>query len=124
VLSLLIAVATYRKVRPVLSGAIYPCWWVIWLEQAPGGGWKGIMDPKPAKIRACTEAIKYHGYEAIKKDIDALKKALESRPGVDGFIAALGPLSLGAGIHNLFYKNERDYMFAVADAAREAGLNF
>jgi len=85
----------------------------------PGGGWKGIMDPKPAKIRACTEAIKYHGYEAIKKDIDALKKALESRPGVDGFIAALGPLSLGAGIHNLFYKNERDYMFAVADAARE-----
>jgi len=85
----------------------------------PGGGWKGIMDPKPAKIRACTEAIKYHGYEAIKKDIEALKKALESRPGVDGFIAALGPLSLGAGIHNLFYKNERDYMFAVADAARE-----
>ena len=86
---------------------------------APGGGWKGLVDPKPAKIRACTEPVKYHGYEAIKKDIEALKKSLQGRPGVDGFIAALGPLSLGAGIHNLFYKNEHDYMFAVADAARE-----
>lgn len=86
---------------------------------APGGGWRGVMDPTPPKIRACTVPVKYHGYEAIKKDIDALKKALEGRQGVDGFIAALGPLSLGAAIHNLHYKSEHDYMFAVADAARE-----
>jgi 5-methyltetrahydropteroyltriglutamate--homocysteine methyltransferase len=78
-----------------------------------------LMNPKPAKIRACTEPVKYHGYDAIQKDIDALEKALQGKSGVDGFIAALGPLSLGAGFHNLYYKNEHDYMFAVADTVRE-----
>ena len=85
----------------------------------PGSGWRGIMDPKPAKIRACTAPVTYHGQAAIQKDIDALKQALQGRSGVDGFIAALGPLSLGAGIHNLHYKDEREYMFAVADCVRE-----
>ncbi|HWW64838.1 MAG TPA: hypothetical protein VNZ43_08775 [Sphingomonadaceae bacterium] len=85
----------------------------------PGGGWRGIMDPAPATIRACTEPVKYRDYAAIGKDIDALKTALEGKSGVDGFIAALGPLSLGAGIHNLYYKDEREYMFAVADCVRE-----
>lgn len=84
---------------------------------APGGG--PHLDPNPPKIRACTEPVKYLGYDAIGKDIDALAKALAGKPAVDGFIAALGPLSLGAGIHNLYYKSERDYMFAVADAVRE-----
>jgi 5-methyltetrahydropteroyltriglutamate--homocysteine methyltransferase len=86
---------------------------------APGGGWRGIMDPKPAKVRACTAPVSYHGHDAIQKDIDALKHALVGKSGVDGFIAALGPLSLGAGIHNLHYRDERDYMFAVADCVRE-----
>ena len=71
------------------------------------------------KIRACTEPLVYHGYDAIQKDIAALQKALTGKSGVDGFIAALGPLSTGAGHTNLHYKDEREYMFAVADACRE-----
>jgi 5-methyltetrahydropteroyltriglutamate--homocysteine methyltransferase len=85
----------------------------------PGEVHPALLNPKPAKIRACTEPVKYRDYEAIQKDIDALRKALDGKPAVDGFIAALGPLSLGAGIHNLYYKNEHEYMFAVADAVRE-----
>ena len=72
-----------------------------------------------SKIRACTGPLSYTGQAAIKKDIDALALALKNRSGVDGFIAALGPLSFGASVHNLHYKNERDYMFAVADVVRE-----
>lgn len=85
----------------------------------PGSGKDGYFRSDPAKIRACTEPITYHGYDAIQKDVDALQKALEGKSDVDGFIAALGPLSMGAGTHNLHYKDEREYMFAVADAVRE-----
>lgn len=86
---------------------------------AQPGAMHSFMTSTPATIRACTEPMKYHGYAAIKKDIGALEKALEGKSGVDGFIAALGPLSLGAGVHNFHYKDERDYMFAVADVVRE-----
>ncbi|MEI9852554.1 MAG: hypothetical protein WDN24_18760 [Sphingomonas sp.] len=85
----------------------------------PGSGRHGYFKSDPTKLRACTEPVVYHGHDAIRKDIDALGKALEGRSGVDGFIAALGPLSTGAGTHNLHYRDERDYMFAVADAVRE-----
>ena len=92
--------------------------------QRPGFATPGAVNPglrgmNPGHIRACTEPVKYRDYDAIKKDIDTLKKALVGKPGVDGFVAALGPLSLGAGYHNLYYKNEHDYMFAVADTVRE-----
>ena len=55
---------------------------------------------------------------ACKSDIDNLKAALEGKDA-EGYIAALGPLSLGAGIHNEYYKSEEDYMMAVAEAVRE-----
>lgn len=48
----------------------------------------------------------------------ALKEALEGKKA-DGFIAALGPLSLGAGARNKHYRDERDYMMAVAETMRE-----
>jgi 5-methyltetrahydropteroyltriglutamate--homocysteine methyltransferase len=85
----------------------------------PGSGVPAFMSGTSNTIRACSEPIKYHGYAAIQEDIDALQKALTGKSGVDGFIAALGPLSTGAGTTNLHYKDERDYMFAVADACRE-----
>jgi 5-methyltetrahydropteroyltriglutamate--homocysteine methyltransferase len=82
-------------------------------------GYNPFAGMNSSRIRACTGPLVYTGQDAIAKDIAALGKALEKRSGVDGFIAALGPLSLGAGVHNLHYKDERDYMFAVADVVRE-----
>src|SRR6185503_16328689 len=38
---------------------------------------------------------------------------------VEGFIAALGPLSLGAGSHNEYYADEETYLMSVAEAVRE-----
>jgi 5-methyltetrahydropteroyltriglutamate--homocysteine methyltransferase len=100
--------------------------------QPPMGGFAAADGAArgPARVNACTGPISYTGYAAAQKDIDALKTALKGKSDVDGFIAALGPLSLGAGVRNLHYKDEREYMFAVADAVREeykaitdAGLN-
>ncbi len=56
----------------------------------PGAGVRDIFNANPAKVRACTEPVKYHGYGAIKKDIDALEKALSGKGDVDGFLARSG----------------------------------
>ena len=68
--------------------------------------------------RACTGPIAYTGREAVKADVDSLKAAVAGKD-VEGYVAALGPLSLGAGVRNDYYKTEEEYMTAVAEACRE-----
>jgi 5-methyltetrahydropteroyltriglutamate--homocysteine methyltransferase len=70
------------------------------------------------ETRACTEPIRYTGQAAVAEDVKNLKAALQGK-NVEGYLAALGPLSLGAGVHNLYYNSEQEYMQAVADAVRE-----
>ncbi|MBA16900.1 MAG: epoxyalkane--coenzyme M transferase [Sphingomonas sp.] len=96
----------------------------LWFAGAGGPVRPGFMTPgkapqRPPMEKVCTGPLTYVGHEAIGKDIAALKKGLEGKDGVDGFIAALGPLSAGAGARNAYYKDERDYMMAVAAAMRE-----
>jgi len=110
----------------------------LWFAGSGGPVRPGFATPggdaarrRPAdRERICTGPVTYVGYAAAQKDIDALQTAISGKADVEGFIAALGPLSFGARIRNLHYSNERDYMFAVADAVREeyktitdAGLN-
>lgn len=96
----------------------------LWFAGAGGPVRPGFMTPgnapkRPATEKVCTGALTYIGQAEIAKDIDALKKGLEGKSDVDGFIAALGPLSAGAGARNAFYRDERDYMMAVGAAMRE-----
>ena len=84
----------------------------------PGFSTPGKVFTPGRREKVCDAALVYFGQDAIQKDIDALKKALTGKDGSDGFIAALGPLSLGAGARNLHYKDEREYMFAVAETMR------
>lgn len=96
----------------------------LWFAGAGGPVRPGFMTPgnvpkRPTTEKVCTSALTYIGQAEIAKDIDALKKGLEGKSGVDGFIAALGPLSAGAGARNAFYRDERDYMMAVGAAMRE-----
>src|SRR5437667_153980 len=62
--------------------------------------------------------------EYVKADVDALTKALAGKDdaadghGVEGFVAALGPLSLGASARNEYYSSEEEYMTAVAECIR------
>src|SRR3981081_4197832 len=58
------------------------------------------------------------GQAGLAADVAKLTAPIDGKD-VEGYVAALGPLSLGAGIHNLYYSSEEDYMHAVADACRE-----
>jgi 5-methyltetrahydropteroyltriglutamate--homocysteine methyltransferase len=77
-----------------------------------------VHDTTEQERRCCTAAVTYVGQAAVLRDIANLKAAIAGKD-VEGYLAALGPLSLGAGIRNEHYTNEDDYMMAVADACRE-----
>ena len=66
----------------------------------------------------CTSPVRYTGYDAIGRDVAELVAAVDGRDA-QGFIAALGPLSLGAGARNEYYPDEESYMMAVADVMHE-----
>jgi 5-methyltetrahydropteroyltriglutamate--homocysteine methyltransferase len=84
----------------------------------PGFSTPGTVPKIPVREQVCTAPLRYIGYEAIARDVAALKAAIKGR-NVEGFISALGPLSLGAGVRNKYYRNEEDYMMAVARMVRE-----
>jgi 5-methyltetrahydropteroyltriglutamate--homocysteine methyltransferase len=95
----------------------------LWLSGSggpirPGFGTPGAP-PEPKTERTATSAVKYTGHDAIAKDVEAMLAAVTGRDEVQGFIAALGPLSLGAGARNAFYSSEEEYMMAVAEVMRE-----
>jgi 5-methyltetrahydropteroyltriglutamate--homocysteine methyltransferase len=83
----------------------------------PGFATPGFVRP-PMGQRIVTGPVTYIGQDAIAGDIAALKVALEGKVDVEGFIASLGPLSLGARSINEHYSSEEEYMFAVAEVCR------
>ena len=95
----------------------------LWLQGSGGPVRPGFFTPgappESTTERVCTGPVTYTGQEAIKADIDALTKALAGKDGeTEGFVAALGPLSLGAGARNEYYSSEEEYMTAVAECVR------
>src|SRR5262249_23654878 len=93
----------------------------LWYSGSGGPVRPGFATPGTAHYSTsqqglcCTGPINYTGQDAVRADIANLKAAIAGKD-VDGYLAALGPLSLGAGIRNEHYAREDDYMKAVAEA--------
>ncbi|HLG12807.1 MAG TPA: epoxyalkane--coenzyme M transferase [Dehalococcoidia bacterium] len=96
----------------------------LWFAGSGGPVRPGFMTPgdvrypNPREQRACTGPVRYTGHAAVQADVANLKTAIAGKD-VEGYVAALGPLSLGAGVRNDYYKSEDEYMMAVAGAMRE-----
>jgi 5-methyltetrahydropteroyltriglutamate--homocysteine methyltransferase len=96
----------------------------LWLSGSGGPVRPGFATPGqlPAlgggRPRVCTGPVKYTAHDAIKADVANLQAALAGKDA-EGYLAALGPLSLGAGVRNEYYPSEAAYMMAVAEAVRE-----
>jgi 5-methyltetrahydropteroyltriglutamate--homocysteine methyltransferase len=71
---------------------------------------------------ACVGPIAYRGHDAVRRNIGDLQAALASAGEVEGFLTAVAPASTGYDASNEYYKNERDYVFAIAGALREEYL--
>ena len=94
----------------------------LWFSGSGGLPRPGFATPNaPARVqgqRIVVGPVTYIGQDAIKQDIDALKVALQGKQDVEGFVASLGPLSLGASSINEHYASEEEYMMAVAEVCR------
>ncbi len=62
---------------------------------------------------ACTGPISYRGQEAVRRDIDNLKAALQGVEPADVFMPAVAPSGVGK---NEYYDTYEEYMHAVAEA--------
>ncbi len=62
--------------------------------------------------------VTYIGQEAIQRDIDNFRAALDAAGAEEGFMTSIAPGS-AARIGNAFYKTEEEFIWACADAMRE-----
>jgi 5-methyltetrahydropteroyltriglutamate--homocysteine methyltransferase len=72
--------------------------------------------------QACIGPIRYVGQESVRRNIQDLKAALAASGVEEGFLTAVAPASTGYDAVNEHYSDERDYIFAIADALREEYL--
>lgn len=88
--------------------AAFPEYYKQYFSQAMLGGTVAPMVPL-----VCTGPVSYRGQEAVRRDIDNLKTALQGLKAEDVFMPAVAPSGVGMNEH---YRTEEEYMHAVAEA--------
>jgi 5-methyltetrahydropteroyltriglutamate--homocysteine methyltransferase len=66
----------------------------------------------------CTGPIEYTGQALLQREIDLLRDSLGELNPADCFLTSTAPASLEPGRANRYYKNEEEYVFALAEALR------
>ena len=72
----------------------------------------------PSTPLICTGPVSYKGREALGKDLDNLRDAVDALDGGwqgEAFVPAIAPSKVGA---NRYYDSQAEYLFAAADALR------
>ncbi len=67
----------------------------------------------------CTGPISYKGHKQVQTDIENLKAALKGVKAEEAFMPAIAPSNVEWWQKNKYYKTEKDYVFAIADAMHE-----
>src|SRR5690606_24854736 len=62
---------------------------------------------------------RYEDRESVRRDRRNLKAATAKTKVEDVFFTSVAPASVGYDAENEYYKSERDYVFAIANALRE-----
>jgi 5-methyltetrahydropteroyltriglutamate--homocysteine methyltransferase len=66
----------------------------------------------------CSGPIRYIGQDALQRDIDNLKAAMQAAGATEGFLPVVAPASVVPMRKDEHYASDRDYVFAVAEALR------
>jgi 5-methyltetrahydropteroyltriglutamate--homocysteine methyltransferase len=67
----------------------------------------------------CVGPISYRGHDAVRADIDRIRRTIGSRPHEDVFLCAIAPSYIAASVPNEYYKTDEEYEQALADALHE-----
>jgi 5-methyltetrahydropteroyltriglutamate--homocysteine methyltransferase len=73
--------------------------------------------PPAAPPGVCQGPIMYQGEAMLRRDLAALKAALQGVQVEETFVPAIAPAMVGRG-QNQYYTTDEDYVFAVAEAMR------
>jgi 5-methyltetrahydropteroyltriglutamate--homocysteine methyltransferase len=88
--------------------AAFPEYYKEYFSQAMLGG-----SIAPIVPLVCTGPVSYCGQEALRRDLDNLKAALEGMKPEAVFMPAIAPSGVGM---NEYYRSEEEYLHAVAEA--------
>ena len=82
---------------------------------------EGLLEDIPAERMVLTGAIKYTGQDALQRDIDNVKKAMQGQKCEEAFITAATPPGRVQGdrLNKDIYPTEDDYLQAMAGALHE-----
>ena len=69
----------------------------------------------PIMPLVCMRPVRYRGQEAVRRDIENLKAAIDGVKAEEVFMPAVAPSGVGS---NEYYRTEEEYMHAVAEAMR------
>ncbi len=69
----------------------------------------------PRVTLVCTGPVSYRGQEAVQRDIENLKAALQGVNAEEAFIPAVSPSGVGT---NEYYGSDEEFVYAVAEALR------
>lgn len=67
----------------------------------------------------CTGPITYQGHALLQRDIDNFKAGLGTVNVAEAFMPVAAPASIGGDAANEYYATEEEFVYAVAEAARE-----
>jgi 5-methyltetrahydropteroyltriglutamate--homocysteine methyltransferase len=67
----------------------------------------------------CTGPVGYRGMQNLQSDLDNLKSALVTVEVTDAFVPSTSVSSIEDWNHNAFYKNDEEYLLALAEAMGE-----
>jgi 5-methyltetrahydropteroyltriglutamate--homocysteine methyltransferase len=73
-------------------------------------------------VDACVGPIAYEDRRGIERALANLKAATDAAQPLEAFMTAVAPASTAYDGVNEYYDNDRDYIFAIADALREEYL--
>ncbi len=102
-----------------------------WFEWAKAGGGPGFSyvfraanaakgrSASPIQGAYCTGPLKYVGQAAVQADIANLKTAAAGSGVEELCMTALAPPIMGYFLKNEYYANDRDFLFAIAEAMNE-----
>jgi 5-methyltetrahydropteroyltriglutamate--homocysteine methyltransferase len=75
--------------------------------------------PSPSNLMVCTGPVSYTGQEALARDIENLRDAIEGLDVAEAFMPASAPTKFGL---NEYYASDEEYVVAIAEALRQEYL--
>jgi 5-methyltetrahydropteroyltriglutamate--homocysteine methyltransferase len=76
-------------------------------------------DGQTPTLHVCVDKLQYVGQADLKRDLDNFRKALRGVSVAEAFLPANTPGTIEHWMSNEYYKNEEEFLFAIADAMHE-----